>query len=168
MSVGKNSTFIELKCDLITGITQINHKLKVKYALVFLFLLGSTLSIPISPILAASDIDDDGVLDDIDSCPRLQEDYFGDIDGCPSKNLNWVDSDNDAIPDNVDQCILEREFYNGYQDEDGCPDDISSELIFDQDLDDIPDLQDNCPLIAETYNNFEDTDGCPDITRNGF
>ena len=96
MSVGKNSTFIELKCDLITGITQINHKLKVKFAMVFLFLLGSTLSIPISPVLAASDIDNDGVLDDVDSCPRLQEDYFGDIDGCPSKNLTWIDSDDDT------------------------------------------------------------------------
>ena len=31
----------------------------------FLFLLGSTLSIPISPILAASDIDNDGILDDL-------------------------------------------------------------------------------------------------------
>ena len=102
--------------------------------MVFLFLLGSTLSISISPILAATDIDNDGVLDDVDSCPRLQEDYFGDIDGCPSKNLTWIDSDDDAIPDDIDQCILEREFYNGYQDEDGCPDDISSELIFDQDL----------------------------------
>ena len=85
---------MNLKCNLITGITDNNHKLKVKYAIVFLFLLGSTLSISVSPILAASDIDDDGVLDDIDSCPRLQEDYFGDIDGCPSKNLNWLDSDN--------------------------------------------------------------------------
>ena len=71
---GKNSTFIELKCNLITGITEISYKLKVKYTIVFLFLLGSTLSIPISPILAASDIDNDGVLDDVDDCPRLQED----------------------------------------------------------------------------------------------
>jgi len=68
----------------------------------FLFLLGSTLSIPVSPILAASDIDSDGVLDDVDSCPRLQEDYFGDVDGCPSKTVNWVDSDSDSIPDDID------------------------------------------------------------------
>ena len=30
----------------------------------FLFLLGSTLSIPISPILDTSDIDNDGILDE--------------------------------------------------------------------------------------------------------
>ena len=60
------SNLLELKCDLITGITEISHKLKVKYAIIFLFLLGSTLSIPISPILAASDIDNDGILDDVD------------------------------------------------------------------------------------------------------
>ena len=47
---------------------------------------------------AVADIDNDGVLDDVDNCPRLQEDYFGEIDGCPSRNLNWVDSDSDSIP----------------------------------------------------------------------
>ena len=96
--------------------------MKVKYAIVFLFLLGSTLSISISPILAATDIDNDGVLDNVDSCPRLQEDYFGDIDGCPSKNLAWLDTDSDAIPDDIDQCPLLREVYNGFEDTDGCPD----------------------------------------------
>ncbi len=72
--------------------------MKVKHAIVFLFLLGSTLSISISPILAASDIDSDGVPDTEDLCPHLQEDYFGDIDGCPSKTVNWIDTDSDAIP----------------------------------------------------------------------
>ena len=112
----------------------------------FLFLLGSTLSIPISPILAASDIDNDGIVDRFDNCPRLQEDYFGDIDGCPSKTANSPDTDFDHIADDVDQCITSQETYNGYQDEDGCPDDITTELIFDQDNDSIPDLQDHCPL----------------------
>ena len=87
-----------------------------------MFLLGSTLSISISPILAASDIDNDGVLDNIDSCPRLQEDYFGDIDGCPSNNGAWLDADNDLIPDNLDLCPNVAENYNGFQDDDGCPD----------------------------------------------
>ena len=105
---------MNLKCNLITGITDNNHKLKVKHAIVFLFLLGSTLSISISPILAASDFDNDGVLDSIDSCPNLQEDYFGDIDGCPSQNANWIDSDLDAIPDNIDSCPLIPEIYNNF------------------------------------------------------
>ena len=98
--------------------------------LYFLFLLSSTLSISISPILAASDIDNDGIPDDIDSCPRLQEDYFGDIDGCPSKTVNWIDSDFDAIPDDIDSCPLTAEIYNNFEDTDGCPDDNSTELIF--------------------------------------
>ena len=85
--------------------------------MLLLFMLGSTLSISTSPILAASDIDNDGILDDVDSCPRLQEDYFGDIDGCPSKTVNWNDSDFDAIVDEVDQCIFAQETYNGYQDD---------------------------------------------------
>ena len=76
--------------------------------MMLLFMLGSTLSISVSPVLAATDldIDNDGVRDEIDNCPRLQEDYFGAIDGCPSRNLNWIDSDSDSIPDNIDQCIL--------------------------------------------------------------
>ena len=101
--------------------------MKVKYAIVFLVLLGSTLSITSSPILAALDIDNDGVLDDIDLCPRLQEDYFGDIDGCPSKSIPWMDTDSDSIPDDIDQCPTLREFFNNFKDEDGCPDDNSSE-----------------------------------------
>ena len=40
----------------------------------------------------------------------------------------------DSIPDNIDQCILSQENFNGFEDTDGCPDDISTELIFDQDL----------------------------------
>ena len=81
----------------------------------------------------------------------------------PSKNVTWLpDTDFDAIPDDVDQCITLQENYNGFQDEDGCPDDNSTELIFDQDSDAIPDLEDHCPLVSETYNNFEDEDGCPD------
>ena len=121
-----------------------------------LFMLGSTLSISISPVLASTDLD-------IDNCPRLQEDYFGEIDGCPSRNLNWVDSDSDSIPDNIDQCILSQETFNGFEDTDGCPDDISTELILDHDSDSIPDMQDNCPLVPETFNDFKDTDGCPEF-----
>ena len=33
-----------------------------------------------------------------------------------------MDSDNDGIPDNIDECISEPEVYNGYRDLDGCPD----------------------------------------------
>ncbi len=46
---------------------------------------------------------------------------------------------------------------NGYQDQDGCPDEVP-----DRDHDGIPDAQDKCPDAPETYNGFLDDDGCPD------
>src|SRR5262249_33206230 len=45
---------------------------------------------------------------------------------------------------------------NGYQDEDGCPDDP------DTDGDGIPDSRDQCVLIPEDKDGYQDSDGCPD------
>jgi OOP family OmpA-OmpF porin len=67
-----------------------------------------------------------------------------------------VDSDNDGIPDDVDQCKDMPEDKDGFQDEDGCPD-------FDNDNDGIYDSQDKCPSEAEDFDGFEDSDGCPDL-----
>ena len=39
--------------------------------------------------------------------------------GCP---LKPNDSDGDGIPDNIDKCPNQRETFNGYKDDDGCPD----------------------------------------------
>ena len=66
--------------------------MKVKYAIVFLFLLGSTLSISISPILAASDIDNDGIDNEDDE----------DIDNDGTQNIDDTDLDNDGIFNNED------------------------------------------------------------------
>ena len=35
-----------------------------------------------------------------------------------------IDSDYDSIPDDVDACPTERENFNKFQDDDGCPDEI--------------------------------------------
>ncbi len=43
-------------------------------------------------------------MDEIDSCPNLQEDNEGAIDGCPSNFVPWYDEDFDGIEDNIDQC----------------------------------------------------------------
>jgi OmpA-OmpF porin, OOP family len=67
-----------------------------------------------------------------------------------------VDSDNDGIPDDVDQCPDMPEDKDGFQDEDGCPD-------FDNDNDGIYDSQDQCPNDPEDFDGFEDSDGCPDL-----
>jgi len=66
------------------------------------------------------------------------------------------DSDGDGIPNNRDRCPLVPEDKDGFQDDDGCPDD-------DNDGDHIPDAVDKCPNQAEDPDGFEDEDGCPDL-----
>jgi outer membrane protein OmpA-like peptidoglycan-associated protein len=65
------------------------------------------------------------------------------------------DRDGDGIKDDVDKCPDDPEDYDGFEDEDGCPDP-------DNDKDGIPDELDACPNEPETYNGYKDEDGCPD------
>ena len=65
------------------------------------------------------------------------------------------DLDGDGIPDNVDRCPRVPEDKDGFQDDDGCPDD-------DNDHDGIPDKLDKCPNEPEDKDGFQDDDGCPD------
>lgn len=100
----------------------------------------------------STDQDGDGILDDVDQCPEVAEDFdgFEDEDGCPD-----FDNDKDGIYDTKDQCPDEPEDRDGFQDEDGCPDP-------DNDRDGIPDVADGCPNNPETVNGYKDDDGCPD------
>ncbi len=66
-----------------------------------------------------------------------------------------VDADVDGIVNDRDQCIEEAEDFDGFQDEDGCPEP-------DNDGDNILDVDDVCPLDAEDVDGFQDEDGCPD------
>jgi outer membrane protein OmpA-like peptidoglycan-associated protein len=66
------------------------------------------------------------------------------------------DKDRDGIPDYKDECPDAPEDYDGFEDEDGCPDP-------DNDGDGIPDHLDKCPDLAEDFDGFEDEDGCPDL-----
>ena len=70
------------------------------------------------------------------------------------------DSDGDGIPDTDDRCPQEAEDYDGFQDQDGCPD-------LDNDGDGIPDVKDKCPDEAEDFDGFQDEDGCPDLDNDG-
>jgi len=70
------------------------------------------------------------------------------------------DPDNDGIRGSADMCADEPEDYDGFEDEDGCPDP-------DNDGDGILDAVDKCPLEAEDYDGFEDGDGCPDLDNDG-
>jgi outer membrane protein OmpA-like peptidoglycan-associated protein len=60
------------------------------------------------------------------------------------------DSDDDGIDDDEDDCPETAEDYDGFEDQDGCPDE-------DNDEDGIKDVNDKCP----NQKGPEDNDGCP-------
>jgi OmpA-OmpF porin, OOP family len=99
------------------------------------------------------------------------------------------DRDGDGYLDPEDSCPDEPENYNGFKDEDGCPDDpdtdgdgrndsVDSCVLepedkdsyldddgcpeIDNDLDGLVDAKDKCPLEPEDPDGYEDDDGCPD------
>jgi OmpA-OmpF porin, OOP family len=97
------------------------------------------------------------------------------------------DRDGDGIKDDLDRCPDAPEDFDGWEDEDGCPDPdndhdgIPDELDRcpdipgvaandgcpegnpgDRDGDGIPDELDRCPDDPEDKDGFEDEDGCPD------
>ena len=105
------------------------------------------------------DSDKDGVPDYLDECSGTPQGTTVDQKGCP------LDSDGDGIPDVKDLCPTEAEDFDGFEDENGCPD-------YDNDVDGVPDSTDLCPTQAEDINGVEDNDGCPDgdvqINQNNF
>ena len=70
------------------------------------------------------------------------------------------DSDGDGVTDDVDKCPDKPEDADGFEDEDGCPDD-------DNDGDGIADGADQCPDQAEDKNGVDDGDGCPESDADG-
>jgi outer membrane protein OmpA-like peptidoglycan-associated protein len=70
------------------------------------------------------------------------------------------DTDGDGIQDAEDQCVEDPEDPDGFEDQDGCPDD-------DNDQDGVVDDEDACPNTAEDDDGFEDADGCPDEDNDG-
>jgi len=98
------------------------------------------------------------------------------------------DRDGDGYKDDVDKCPDDPEDFDGFEDEDGCPDLDNDQdgipdtmdkcpnepgprendgcpfkKINDRDGDGIPDDVDKCPDEPEDFDGFEDTDGCPDL-----
>lgn len=67
-----------------------------------------------------------------------------------------LDRDDDGIPNKYDACINVPEDIDGFEDEDGCPEE-------DNDKDGILDPVDSCRDRAEDFDGFEDADGCPDL-----
>ncbi len=108
---------------------------------------------------------------DSGGCATGPEDYdgFEDRDRCAD-----LDNDGDGIEDVDDVCPFERETFNDYLDEDGCPDTAPPaaaglggegelEAERDTDGDGVPDDVDRCPEEPEDIDGFEDGDGCPDL-----
>ncbi len=73
----------------------------------------------------------------------------------PSFDPLSLDRDGDGIPNKFDLCINIPEDLDGWEDEDGCPED-------DNDKDGILDVSDSCPLDPEDPDGFQDEDGCPE------
>ena len=72
---------------------------------------------------------------------------------------NIGDRDGDGLKDDVDKCPDDPEDFDGFEDEDGCPEP-------DNDHDGILDEDDKCPLIPEDKDGFQDEDGCPEGDKN--
>ena len=70
------------------------------------------------------------------------------------------DRDGDGINDALDRCPEAAEDFDGFQDEDGCPDP-------DNDGDGLPDAFDRCPESPEDVDGYQDADGCPDLDNDG-
>jgi outer membrane protein OmpA-like peptidoglycan-associated protein len=168
--------FSRLEFDQADGVRADNH---VDRALVNVRAAAANVS-----ACAPEDADGDGIMDDVDKCPTLAEDFddYEDEDGCPE--LESPDTDNDGISDPDDDCPTEPEDLDGFMDTDGCPDldndedtvpDVDDDCPMtpgdpenggcpteDTDGDGIVDSEDKCPEEPETKNDYLDEDGCPD------
>jgi outer membrane protein OmpA-like peptidoglycan-associated protein len=67
------------------------------------------------------------------------------------------DRDGDGYPDADDACPDQPETWNGFDDNDGCPDDP------DTDNDRVTDSHDMCVVEPEDRDGYLDDDGCPDL-----
>ena len=74
--------------------------------------------------------------------------------------LTFGDHDHDGVRNDRDGCPDQAEDFDGFEDEDGCPD-------TDNDRDGVPDRRDLAPDLAEDVDGFEDYDGRPDLDNDG-
>jgi outer membrane protein OmpA-like peptidoglycan-associated protein len=75
--------------------------------------------------------------------------------GAPQTTPAEADFDGDGIKGDNDRCIDEAEDFDGFEDNDGCPDK-------DNDKDGIDDEEDQCPDKPEDKDGIADEDGCPE------
>jgi hypothetical protein len=134
----------------------INKKVKVVVELLFIIVL-------FSPLVKAEEMKSKVVSPNVNV--KVQ-------DKCSVYHL-WNclnDKDCDCIPDKDDKCPMEKENYNGIDDQDGCPEKITSRVVLDLDFrdsdnDGILDRYDLCPFTPEDLDGDLDSDGCPEERR---
>lgn len=73
----------------------------------------------------------------------------------PPAKIDPADPDGDGITSLSDRCPTVREDFDGFEDDDGCPE-------LDNDRDGLRDRDDLCPNAPEVINGYLDGDGCPD------
>lgn len=98
-------------------------------------------------------------IDDIAAAGK-NDSYLTFMIGISYSPFSNADADGDGIKGSDDKCPGEPEDFDGFQDEDGCPD-------LDNDNDGIPDKTDQCPDEPEDIDGFQDNDGCPDLDNDG-
>ncbi|MDX2051401.1 MAG: OmpA family protein [Polyangiaceae bacterium] len=111
------------------------------------------------------------------------------VESKPLPKAQPGDKDGDGYLDPDDKCPEQPENFNGFEDQDGCPDDADTDgdgladsvdacqlepedkdtyldedgcPEVDNDLDGLVDAQDKCPNEPEDMDGFQDADGCPD------
>ena len=120
----------------------------------------------------AADLDDDGVLDGIDTCPRVANPDQADLDGDGRGDVCDDDDDGDGLADALDDCPTGttgwRSTRDADHDGDGCRD---LDEDFDDDEDGVFDHLDLCPKgplgWVSTPEGDEDGDGCSDVDTDG-
>jgi outer membrane protein OmpA-like peptidoglycan-associated protein/opacity protein-like surface antigen len=115
-------------------------------------------------VLTGNDLDNVGLSSwDLYDTPEYVDANKGLVQGFLGATL-WFggpkDDDDDGLENRYDRCPRAAEDYDGFEDEDGCPD-------YDNDNDGIADTDDPCPLDPEDRDGYQDDDGCPDPDNDG-
>ncbi|MEQ1761786.1 MAG: PxKF domain-containing protein [Pyrinomonadaceae bacterium] len=105
------------------------------------------------------DLDNDGVSNDIDNCPKAANPDQLDSDGDGIGDVCDADDDNDTVPDANDNCPLTANTSQADNDND----EIGDVCDADDDNDTVLDAGDNCPLTANANQADNDNDGTGDV-----